>query len=272
MRSSFRKAVCFLIALAISACAESSVPTQSSDSLSLESSSTSSARRLTHGSIGNEHPVDIIVFPFATSVAEVTLNQGLGPRIYQNYSAEEEQSTSQLQLAQSTAQNICIEVANSLANKGWNAACQPRGIPLTAGNALIVDGAFTDQSEGNRQGRPVIGLGAGTSTLDTRVGLYRYSNGNATQLLTFTTHADVGKTPAAGGTEAEGGAGATTIGVDAGAAAVKNTTSAIAYLTDQSARQIAAQVTSYFSQQAMLPRLPVADDAAGLIVGMAFKR
>jgi hypothetical protein len=55
---------------------------------------------------------------------------------------------------------------------------------------IDIDGAFTDISQGNRLQRMVIGLGVGASVVDTQVGLYQYSNGSSTQLLTFTTHAD----------------------------------------------------------------------------------
>jgi Domain of unknown function (DUF4410) len=260
MRSPIRNLIYVLIALVISACAESSVPTGSADSLTMEG--TSSARHVVHGSIGNGASIQIIVFPFATSVADATLNQSLATRLYRNYSGEDE-TTSQLQLAQFTAQNICIEVANSLANKGWNAACQPRGVPLTGGNRLIVDGAFTDLSEGNRLRRMVIGLGADASVVDTQVGLYQYSNGNSTQLLSFTTHADSGKMPGVAIAGPAGAAAATTIGVDVAATGVKNATPSTAYLTDASARQIVSQVNNYLSQRAGIPQLPIPDDAAG---------
>jgi hypothetical protein len=92
-------------------------------------------------------PSQIIVFPFATSTADVTLNQGLGARLYANYEGEN-QTAEHAQLAHATAQNICVQVASSFLSNGWNAVCQPRGTPVTGSNTLIIDGAFTDISQG----------------------------------------------------------------------------------------------------------------------------
>jgi hypothetical protein len=203
--------------------------------------------------VANGAPNQIIVFPFATSAADVSLNQGLGARVWANYTGEN-QEMAQVQLAQSTAQNICSEVATTLSSNGWNAVCQPRGTPVTGNNTLIIDGAFTDISQGNRLQRMVIGLGAGASVVDTQVGLYQYSNGASSELVTFNTHADSGKMPGVGitgpaGAAAGGAAAAASLGVNVAAGGVKSVTSSTAYLTDQSAKQIVSQANSYFSQQ-----------------------
>ncbi len=213
---------------------------------------TASAPQMQAAPVVSSRPSQIVVYPFATSTADVSLNQGLGARLYRNYSGENE-TAQQAQLAHSTAQNVCTEVATSLANNGWNAACQPRGTPITGNNVLIVDGDFTDISEGNRLQRMVIGLGVGASTLNTSVGLYQYSNGSSTQLLTFATHADSGKMPGAGitgpaGAAAGGAAAAASLGVNVAAAGVKNVTSSTGYLGDQTAKQIVDQMNGYFSQ------------------------
>jgi hypothetical protein len=180
MKSTIPRTICALLALAVSACSGSSGPSMPTlpTAGTLTAGATSSAAQVQGGPIAGGAPSQIIVFPFATSTADVSLNQGVGARLYRDWKGED-QDTQQAQLAQSTAQNICVEVATSLANKGWNAACQPRGTPLTGNNTLIVDGAFTDISEGNRLQRTVIGLGVGASGIDTQVGLYQYSNGNS---------------------------------------------------------------------------------------------
>jgi Domain of unknown function (DUF4410) len=259
MRSQISKSICAVLALAVSACAGSSGPSMPTlpTAGTLTAGATSSAPQVAGGPIVSGTPTQIVVFPFATSTADVSLNQGIGARLYRNWSGED-QDASQAQLAQSTAQNICVQVASSLASNGWNAACQPRGTPLTGNNVLIIDGAFTDISEGNRLQRTVIGLGAGASSVDTQVGLYQYSNGNSTQLLTFTTHSTSGRMPGVGitgpaGAAAGGAAAAATIGVNVAATGVKNITSSTAYLTQQSAKQIVDQTNSYLSQQGWSP-------------------
>ncbi len=205
-------------------------------------------------------PTQIAVFPFATSTAEVTLNQGIGARRYRNYSGEDK-GAAEAKLAQDTAQNICTQVAATLASNGWNAACAPRGTPVSGSNVLVIDGDFTDISEGNRVRRMVIGLGAGASVVDTSVGLYQYNEGSSTQLLTFTTHADSGKMPGVGitgpaGAAAGGAAAAATVGVNVAAAGVKHVTSSTSYLAEQTAKQIVDQLNNYFSQQGWNPTAP----------------
>jgi Domain of unknown function (DUF4410) len=254
LKSIIPKSICAFLVLAISACsgASPSMPTLPTAG-TLTAGATSSTAQVQAAPIATGSPSQIIVFPFATSTADVTLNQGLGARLYANYEGEN-QTAEQAQLAHSTAQNICVQVASSLASNGWNAACQPRGTPVTGSNTLIIDGAFTDISQGNRLRRMVIGLGVGASVVDTQVGLYQYSNGNSTQLLTFTTHADSGMMPGVGitgpaGAAAGGAAAAASIGVNVASTGVKNITSSTAYLTDQSAKQVVSQANNYFSQQ-----------------------
>lgn len=262
MRTSIHNALYLFLALALGACAGSSGPSMPTlpTAGTLTAGATSSNAQVQGAPVTSGTPSQIIVFPFATSTADVTLNQGLGARLYANYTGED-QAAAQAQLAQSTAQNICTQVATSLAGNGWNAACQPRGTPVTGSNTLIIDGAFTDISEGNRLQRTVIGLGAGASSVDTQVGLYQYSNGNSTQLLTFTTHSTSGRMPGVGitgpaGAAAGGAAAAASIGVNVAATGVKNITSSTAYLTDQSAKQVVGQTNNYFSQQGWSPTAP----------------
>jgi hypothetical protein len=124
---------------------------------------------------------------------------------------------------------------------------------------LIIDGAFTDISPGNRLQRIVIGLGVGASVVDTQVGLYQYSNGNSTQLLTFTTRADTGEMRGVGITGPAGvaaGGAAASVDVDVVSSGVENFTSSTAYLTGQRAKQIVRQANNYLSQQGWNPTAP----------------
>ena len=82
---------------------------------------------------------------------------------------DENETAEQTQIAHQTAQNICIQVAADLTQKGIAATCLQRGVPPTGNNVLIMDGQFTDISEGNKLRRMVIGLGAGASKLGTVV-------------------------------------------------------------------------------------------------------
>jgi hypothetical protein len=259
MKSTILKIICALLSLAVCACLGTSGPSMPTlpTAGTLTAGATSSAAQVQGGPIVSSAPSQIVVFPFATSTADVQLNQGMGARFYRDWEGED-QTADRAQLAQSTAHNICVEVASGLANKGWNAACQNRSTPVTGNNVLIIDGAFTDISAGNRLQRTVIGLGEGASGIDTQVGLYQYSNGNSTQLETFSTQATSGKMPgvaitAPAGAAAGGAAAAVTIGANVAAGGIKNITSATSYLGDQTAELIVARTNIYLSQQGWSP-------------------
>jgi hypothetical protein len=199
----------------------------------LTAGATSSAAQVQGAPVASGSPSQIIVFAFATSTADVTLNQGLGgPAVRELHrrgpgcgpgAVGAEHGSEYLYGGRYQPGQQRVECSLPAA----------RETPVTGSNTLIVDGAFTDISEGNRLRRMVIGLGVGASVVDTQVGLYQYANGASTQLLTFTTHADSGKMPGAGITGPAG--------------------QPQAYLTGQSAKQIVSQANNYFSQQGWSP-------------------
>jgi len=195
MKSIIQSRAYLSIALVLSACAGSSISMPHGGGLTAVT--TSSLPQMEAAPVVNGSPSQIIVFPFAVSMADVTVNQGFGARVYSD-ATDASQTAEQAQLARQTSQNICYQVVTALASKGWNAECRPRGTPVTGNNTLVIDGAFTDISQGNHLQRTVIGLGMGQSVVDTQVAMFQASNGNSTQLTTFTTHADSGNMPGAG--------------------------------------------------------------------------
>ena len=112
-------------------------------------------------------PTAVVIYPFAVSAADVSLNSSIFQVAYRNMSGED-QSAQQLDIARQTAQNICVQVAANLTQKGITTTCLQRGVPPTGNNVLILDGEFTDISEGNRLRRMVIGLGAGARVASLR--------------------------------------------------------------------------------------------------------
>jgi hypothetical protein len=195
----------------------------------------------------------VVIYPFAVSPSEVTLNQGFFQKAYRQVSGSD-QTEQQLQIADQTAQNVCVQVAANLTKKGITTTCLNRGTPPTGSNVLIVDGNFTDINEGNRLRRMVIGLGAGQSTLDTVVQAYQKTDEGSQQLMDFSTHADSGYMPGAGvtgpaGAAAGGATAAVSLGVNVAAGGVKNFTSSTGFLADKTATQITDQVSAYYVQQ-----------------------
>jgi hypothetical protein len=195
-----------------------------------------------------DQPTQIVVYPFAASAADVTLNQSIVQRAYRG-ATDENAKAAQLQIAHDTAQAVCDQVVSDLKGSGYNAVCVPRGTYVAGGNILILDGALTDISEGNRLRRLVIGFGAGSSTLNSNVSMYQRVGGNLNQVLAFSTHADSGKMPGAAvmapvGVAAGGGAAAV-MGVNAAVGGAKTYSSSTNALAKKTSAQIIKMVTDY---------------------------
>ena len=234
MKTSIDRFLCALLMVTVSACSAAKVADQTQ-------TAPTTARR----------PNQIVIYPFAASPADVTLNQSIVQRAYRDVSGED-QSASQQRLAADTASKLCMSVASNLTAKGYQAVCLQRGTPA-ADNSLIVDGEFTDISEGNRLRRLVVGLGAGASSLDTSVHIYQRIDSASQPLTDFNTHADSGKMPGAAimgpAGAAAGGSAAAVVGANAAVGGVKSYTSATDYLTDKTATQITDVVTKYYAQR-----------------------
>ena len=226
--------LCALLALVLAGCAGASATAQS------QSAPLTSVR-----------PAQIIVYPLAVDPADITLNQSVVQRVYRGVSGNE--NAMQLRVAHDTAANVCSQVAAALNHNGYSAECQERGAPITADNVLVVDGAFTDISEGNRLRRLVIGFGAGASTLDTSVQAYQRTGGTSRQVLDFTTHADSGKMPGAAVMGPAGAAASGSVAAAAGAnvalGGVKSFTSSMSVLATKTATQIVDSLMQYYAQQ-----------------------
>ncbi len=236
MRSRLLNLMYMLLAIAIAGCASAKV-TQETASTPMTAS----------------RPTQIYVYPFAVDADDVKLNSGIVASTYRNWSGAD-QTAGQMKIAKETAHNVCVSVAATLSQKGFNAVCQGRGLPVTVTNIVIVDGEFTNISEGNRLRRTVIGLGAGASVLDTTVQLNQKTDSGSRQILEFTTHADSGKMPGVGitgpaGAAAGGATAAASLGVNVAASGAKNITSSTGYLADKTSTQIVHQVSQYYQQQ-----------------------
>jgi Domain of unknown function (DUF4410) len=198
-------------------------------------------------------PTAVVVYPFAANASDVSLNSGIFQVAYRNMT-DANQGADQLQLARQTAQNICVQVAANLTQKGITTTCLQRGVPPTGNNVLILDGEFTDISEGNRLRRMVIGLGSGASKVDTVVQVIQKTPQGSTEIIDFATSADSGYMPGAGitgpaGAAAGGAAAAASLGVNIAAGGVKNVTSSTGYLVDKTTDQIVQQVVNYYNRQ-----------------------
>jgi len=203
--------------------------------------------------VTNSRPSQVFVYPFAVNASDVSLNSGFFQAAYRQMS-DDNPTDQQAQIAHQTAQNICIQVAADLTQKGINSTCLQRGVPPTGSNVLILDGQFTDISEGNRLRRMVIGLGSGQSKVDTVVQVIQKTDQGSTEILDFETTADSGYMPGAGitgpaGAAAGGATAAASLGVNLAAGGVKTYTSSTGYLADKTTTQIVDLVGNYYNRQ-----------------------
>lgn len=236
MRSQLLNRLYVLFALAAFGCAGAKVTQQSSAA-----------------PISTSPPTAVVIYPFAANASDVSLNSSIFQVAYRNMSDSNE-TADQLQIAHQTAQNICVQVAANLTQKGITTTCLQRGVPPTGNNLLVLDGEFTDISEGNRLRRMVIGLGAGASKVDTVVQVIQKTDQGSTEIIDFATSADSGYMPGAGitgpaGAAAGGAAAAASLGVNIAAGGVKNVTSSTGYLVDKTTDQIVQQVVNYYNRQ-----------------------
>lgn len=236
MKSKIVSRVCLLLAVAAFGCAGAHVTQESSAA-----------------PISAAPPSAVVVYPFAVSVSDVSLNSGIFQVAYRNMT-DANTGAQEQDLARQTAQNICVKVAANLTGKGINTTCLQRGVPPTGNNVLILDGQFTDISQGNRLRRMVIGLGAGASKVDTVVQVIQKTDQGSTEIIDFATNADSGYMPGAGitgpaGAAAGGATAAASLGVNLAAGGVKNFTSSTGYLVDKTTDQIVQQVVNYYNRQ-----------------------
>jgi hypothetical protein len=234
-QSTILSGACGLLALVAFGCAGAQVTQQSSAAPVMTS-----------------RPGQVIIYPFAVNSSDVSLNSGIFQAAYRNMTDANE-TDQQTQLAHQTAQNICVRVAANLTQQGITATCLQRGVPPTGNNVLILDGQFTDISEGNRLRRMVIGLGAGASKVDTVVQVIQKTDQGTSEIIDFATSADSGYMPGAGitgpaGAAAGGAAAAASLGVNIAAGGVKNVTSSTGYLVDKTTDQIVQQVLNYYNR------------------------
>ena len=201
-------------------------------------------------------PSQIVIYPFAADANDVSLNSSIVQRAYRNVSGDD-QSAEQHKIATDTASDLCLKLAGNLTAKGYKAVCLQRGTPAAGSNSLIVDGEFTDISEGNRLRRLVIGFGAGSSALDTTVHVYQRTDVGSHPLIDFNTHADSGKMPGAAvmgpAGAVAGGSAAMVVGANAAVGGAKSYTSTTGYLADKTATQIVDVITKYYTQQGWAP-------------------
>ncbi len=199
-------------------------------------------------------PAQIEVRDFDFVVTDVTENRSplhRGIDLFRRRSADERQDA----IGREAGAALSHETARELDKAGLRAVRVSRDSDLSMqGNFLLVTGRLVQVDEGNRFTRVAVGLGAGESKLATEVHVYRVTNGERAEVLSFTTHANSGKMP---GALASLGFGEMFIGPvtlltgveDALSSGQKIYVSQMEYLADETGKEAARYLSQYAASE-----------------------
>lgn len=202
--------------------------------------------------IQRSRPRIIYVRNFAVVAEDVKESHGVISRTERKFSSMSDEQR-QLKIGHSAAKELSDRLAKDLSQLGFVVEEQIGKVPLTS-DVLLVEGQFLNVDEGAATRRVIIGFGAGKSTLETRVSVYRIIGNSRQKVLDFTTHADSGKLPGTALTMGAGAAatgGATIVGgaASGGIAGGKAYLGRVNYLADKTADQVNAYLSRYFAAQ-----------------------
>jgi hypothetical protein len=179
---------CLVMSMALATCARLSISPQATQRPD---------PALAHQAIETERVVPdwIEVYDFDFSTSSVQENGSPLQRTLDLLSQDSAEARRN-EVAADAAANLSVQTVKRLDQMGFSVIRISRDddVPMP-GNNLVVTGRLIDVDEGNSLSRIAVGLGAGESTLDTEVKVYRVSHGERAEILAFTTHADSGRMP-----------------------------------------------------------------------------
>jgi len=162
-------------------------------------------------------------------------------------------------LAADAAAKLSVQTVKRLDQMGFSSIQIRRNddVPMP-GNNLVVTGRLIDLDEGNGLARIALGLGAGESSLDTDVRVYRVSHGERAEVLAFTTHADSGRMPGLAetmpvGVFLIGPITAFSLARDAASTGGKIYSTEMAYLASETGDQISGYLSQYSANESWIP-------------------
>jgi hypothetical protein len=206
-------------------------------------------------------PNRILVYNFAVSPDEVTLDQGISGEVQALAGNPQPPWTEkELEVGHSVANALAKKLVAQLLKMGYPAD-RASGIPgYGAGNVLLVEGQLTSVNQGNRAARVVIGLGVGHSDVKTFTQIYDLQPYGRRLVEQFSTDARSGFKPGMAETEgASAAAGHWAIGLAAGAGlsiASETFSANVDADAERTADQIAKQLNTFFQNKGWVPTLP----------------
>jgi len=192
-------------------------------------------------------PTRILVVDFAVNDREVKEYQG----IMRQQPTIKDASERERLLAVEVKDAMAEEIVDGLKPLGFVVQRVGRDSKATETD-LLIDGQFITVDEGNPLRRLVIGLGNGSSAVESQVQVYQ--GPDARKLLDFTTQSDSGKMPGAApmlgaGAVVTGGVSAGMVVANAAVSGVKTYKSDIARMAAGSGDQVARYLSEFFAKQ-----------------------
>ena len=201
--------------------------------------------------VGMPKPTAVLIYNFSVDPQAVQQNSSPLSRIVRSIGNDNE-TVEKLKLGNEVAEAMAKELTEKILAMGLNPQRADQNSPIVPGSILIT-GQIIKIDEGNSIRRNVIGLGAGQSSLDTKISVLAPSSLGNQELMTFNAHGDSGEKPGAlvlGPAGAAAGAGtAATVAVHVAEGAVNHYKSDSANQGTDIAEKISAELAKYFVKE-----------------------
>jgi Domain of unknown function (DUF4410) len=227
--------------------------------LALLAACTSTRSEVETGDARLPRPEVVIVERFATSSAEVKLDEGLSTEIAQEMKAQSGTSRTEqeLQAGRQVADAIANKLVVEIQDMGLSAR-RGGAVPAGTQSALLIKGQLVSIDEGNRTERVIIGLGAGRSDVRAQARVYEVTAAGSRLIDQIEVDAKSGLTPGMAETMGAGALGghlmmATVVGAGVHVASESLGADVVAD-ADRAAKGIAKQLATLFAQQGWITR------------------
>ena len=206
-------------------------------------------------------PTRILVYNFAVSPDEVTLDQGISAEVQSLAGNPQPPWTEkELQVGHAVSNALAGKLVAQLRSLGYPAD-RASGIPgFGLRDVLVIEGQITSVNQGNRAERVVIGLGLGHSDVKTFTQVYDIQPSGRVLVEQFSTDARSGYKPGMAETEGvSAAAGHWAVGLAVGAGlniASETFSDNVNADADRTAKEIAQQLNNYFQSKGWVPTLP----------------
>ena len=202
-------------------------------------------------------PDRIVIYDFAVSANEVTLNSGPIARLH-HLTSDVSQTEEELKVGREVAAALSEELVQRIRALGLLAERASSHQPLTRGT-IGIEGQFISIDEGNRFRRMIIGFGLGKEEVRTLVQVYAGMDGGQSIVQQFETTAESSKMPGMGpmmgiGAAARGAAGlATAAGVSGGLHTAGEFRESVEAEARRTADALVKRLAQFFAAQGWIP-------------------